>query len=328
MLAATARRPIAVLMVVTAVFVFGFVSYQRLDLALLPRLEYPTLTVRTEFAGAGPRDVDKRVTEVLEKRLATTSGLVSMTSVSRSGFSDISLEFGWETDMTTVRSDIEAKIAAATLPDEAQRPLVLPYDPNLDPMLRIAVSAKGRGENELALARRLAEEEVEKELKKLPGVAAAKIRGGREREIAVRVDENALRRTGIPIDLLATTLAGANRNEAAGLINEGPIEYVVRSVNELRTAAEIEELVVSRVAGVPIRLRDLATVRESWKEREIAAYLNGKEAVLVEVYKKADANLVTVAAAVRNRVFAKGSNQEAMGSRSSRSGRRRHGRRS
>ncbi|MHC4730109.1 MAG: efflux RND transporter permease subunit, partial [Planctomycetota bacterium] len=140
-LAGAARRPVAVLMVVAAVVVFGLVSYGRLDLALLPDLNYPTLTVRTEFGGAGPRDVDKRVTEVLEKRLATTSGLVAMTSVSRSSFSDITLEFRWDADMTTVRSDIEAKIAAATLPDEAKRPLVLPYDPNLDPILRVAVSA-------------------------------------------------------------------------------------------------------------------------------------------------------------------------------------------
>jgi HAE1 family hydrophobic/amphiphilic exporter-1 len=290
-------------MVVTAVVVFGMVSYGRLDRALLPDLNYPTLTVRTEFPGAGPRDVDKRVTEVLEKRLATTGGLVSMTSVSRSTFSDITLEFRWDADMPTIRSDLDAKIAAAMLPDEAKRPLVLPYDPNLDPILRIAVSSRGNSEQDLALARRLAEEEVEKELKKLPGVAAAKIRGGREREIAVHLDESALRATGIRLQEVVDTLSSANRNEAAGLINEGPIEYVVRSVNELRTSGEIEELVVRLVDGVPLRIRDLGEVEESYKEREMAAYFDGKEAVLVEVYKKADANLVAVARAVRERLF-------------------------
>jgi HAE1 family hydrophobic/amphiphilic exporter-1 len=290
-------------MVVTAVVVFGVVSYGRLDLALLPDLSYPTLTVRTEFPGAGPRDVDKRVTEILEKRLATTSGLVSMTSVSRSTFSDITLEFRWDADMSTIRSDLDAKIAAAMLPDEAKRPLVLPYDPNLDPILRIAVSSKGTSEQDLALARRLSEEEVEKELKKLPGVAAAKIRGGREREIAVHLDESALRATGIRLQGVVDTLSSANRNEAAGLINEGPIEYVVRSVNELRTAEQIRDLVVRLVDGVPVRIRDLGEVQESFKEREMAAYLDGKEAVLVEVYKKADANLVAVARAVRERLF-------------------------
>ena len=249
-LAAAARRPVAVLMVVTAVVVFGVVSYNRLDLALLPDLNYPTLTVRTEFPGAGPRDVDKRITEVLEKRLSTTSGLVSITSVSRSGFSDITLEFSWDAPMGVIRSDLDAKIAAATLPDEAKRPLILPYDPSLDPIMRIAVSSKGRTEQDLALARRLAEEEVEKELKKLPGVAAAKIRGGREREIAVFLDEDALARTGIRLQDVVDALSGANRNEAAGLINEGPIEYVVRSVNELRSVAEIEDLVVTRTDGI------------------------------------------------------------------------------
>ncbi|MHC4164626.1 MAG: efflux RND transporter permease subunit [Planctomycetota bacterium] len=296
-LAGAARRPVAVLMVVAAVVVFGLVSYGRLDLALLPDLNYPTLTVRTEFGGAGPR-------EVLEKRLATTSGLVAMTSVSRSSFSDITLEFRWDADMTTVRSDIEAKIAAATLPDEAKRPLVLPYDPNLDPILRVAVSARGAAEKDLALARKLAEEEVEKELKKLNGVAAAKIRGGREREIAVHLNEEDLRRTRIRLQTVSDVLQGANRNEAAGLLNEGPIEYVVRSVNELRTVEEIEDLVVKMVNGVALRIRDIGRVEESYKERELAAFLDGKEAVLVEVYKKADANLVAVATAVRERLFA------------------------
>ena len=82
-----------------------------------------------------------------------------VTSVSRSNYSDITLEFRWDADMTAVRGDIDAKLAAATLPDEAKRPLVLPYDPNLDPILRLAVFAKGRSDADLALARRLAEEE-------------------------------------------------------------------------------------------------------------------------------------------------------------------------
>jgi hydrophobic/amphiphilic exporter-1 (mainly G- bacteria), HAE1 family len=105
---------------------------------------------------------------------------------------------------------------------------------------------------------------------------------------------------------VATALLGANRNEAAGLINEGPIEYVVRSVNELRTVAEIEAVVVKSVAGVAVRVRDLGTVEESFKERELAAYLDGKEAVLVEVYKRADSNVVAVAKAVRERLEREG----------------------
>jgi len=308
-------------MVVLAVVVFGIVSYSRLDVALLPDLNYPTITVRTEYPGAGPRDVDERITDILEKRLATTGGLVSMTSVSRSNFSDITLEFRWDADMTAVRGDIDAKIAAATLPIEAKRPLILPYDPNLDPILRIAVFAKGRGDADLALARRLAEEEIEKEIKKLPGVAAARIRGGREREIAVHLDESALRRSGIRLAEVADALRGANRNEAAGLINEGMIEYIVRSVNELRTVAEIEDLVVRRINDVPLRIRQLGSVEETFKEREMAAYFDGKEAVLVEVYKKADSNLVSVAAAVRDRI----SGQVPSGGTQQSSGRRRGG---
>ncbi|MFQ5844531.1 MAG: efflux RND transporter permease subunit [Planctomycetota bacterium] len=323
-LAGAVRRPVAVTMVVASVFVFGLISYDRLDLSLLPRLSYPTLTVRTEMEGVGPRDVDQRITEVLEKRLATASGLVSMTSVSRRDLSDITLEFRWDTDMHEVRADLDAKIDAATLPREASKPLVLPYDPNLDPILRIAVTSRGTADRDLALARRLAEE-VERELKKLPGVAAARIRGGREREIAVHLDEEALRRTGISIAEVGEALSRANRNEAAGIIEEGPIEYVVRSVNELRDAAEIGALVVRRVEGAAVRIRDLGEVEESWREREMAAFVDGSEGVLVEVYKKADANLVAVARGVRERLFGGGPRGRTPPTRMSRHGRR-HGR--
>ncbi|MFB3067121.1 MAG: efflux RND transporter permease subunit, partial [Planctomycetota bacterium] len=316
------QRPVAVTMVVASVFVFGLISYGRLDLSLLPRLSYPTLTVRTKMDGAGPRDVDQRLTDVLEKRLATTGGLVSMTSVSRTDLSDITLQFRWDTDMNEVRAEIDAKLDAATLPRDAARPLVLPYDPNLDPILRLAVSARGTTEQDLALARKMAEE-VERELKKLPGVAAARIRGGREREIAVQLDEEALTRSGISIAAVAQALRRANRNEAAGIIEEGPIEYVVRSVNELRDAQEIADLVVARVDGAAVRVRDLARVQETYREREMAAFVDGKEAVLVEVYKKADANLVAVAREVRERISGGPQTKKAPPSRMGRRGHRR-----
>ncbi|MGQ0613832.1 MAG: efflux RND transporter permease subunit [Planctomycetaceae bacterium] len=311
LLAGAARRPVAVSMVVAAVVVFGAVSYGRLDLSLLPSLNVPTLTVRTEFPGAGPRDVDERVTEVLEKRLATTNGLLAISSVSRGSLSDITLEFRADADMGEVRSEIDSKIDAAMLPETTKRPLVLPYDPDLDPILRIAVSSRGKTESDLAVARKLAEEEVEKELKKLPGVAAARIRGGRQREVAVTLDESALRRTGISLAQVAAALTAGNRNEAAGTIAEGTIEYVVRSVNELRDAREIAALPVATAAGVPVRVGDLGRLEETFREREMAAYLDGREAVLVEIYKKADASLVTVARAVRERLVS-GSGQRGL----------------
>ena len=170
--AVTTRRPVAILMVVMAVCVFGWVSYQRLSLELMPDIAHPALTVRTRYPGSAPEEVERLISRPLERELGILPRLVAIRSVSKAGQSDVVLEFEWDTDMNEAAADIREKVDRTWLPEEAGKPLLLRYDPSLEPVLRIGLSG-GQGLYQL---RELAEEEIRRELESIPGVAAVKVR--------------------------------------------------------------------------------------------------------------------------------------------------------
>ena len=296
----TTRRPVAILMVVMAVCVFGWVSYQRLALDLMPDIAYPTLTVRTEFPGTAPEEVETLISRPLERELGMVPHLVSISSISRAGQSDVVLEFEWDTDMNEVSQDIREKVDRTFLPDDAEKPLLLRYDPSLDPILRIGLSADTG--STLFEMRELAEEEIRRELESIPGVAAVKVKGGLEEEIHVALSERRISLLGLDIAAINERLDQANVNLPGGQLREGQTEYLVRTLNEFDSLQEIGDLIVTRANGANIRLRDIADVERAHKDREIITRVNGRESVELEIYKEADANIVAVAAAVKTRI--------------------------
>ena len=296
----TTQRPVAILMVVMAVCVFGWVSYQRLALDLMPDIAYPTLTVRTEFPGTAPEEVETLISRPLERELGIVPHLVSISSISRAGQSDVVLEFEWDTDMNEASQDIREKVDRTRLPDDAEKPLLLRYDPSLDPILRIGLYADEG--NTLFQLRELAEEEIRRELESIPGVAAVKVKGGLEEEIHVSLSERRISLLGLDISAINQRLDQANVNLPGGQLREGQTEYLVRTLNEFASLQEISELIVTRNAGADIRLRDIADVSRGHKDREIITRVNGRESVELEIYKEADANIVAVATAVKQRI--------------------------
>ncbi|MBT6627028.1 MAG: hypothetical protein HOB49_08470, partial [Gemmatimonadetes bacterium] len=296
----TTQRPVAILMVVMAVCVFGWVSYQRLALDLMPDIAYPTLTVRTEFPGTAPEEVETLISRPLERELGIVPHLVSISSISRAGQSDVVLEFEWDTDMNEVSQDIREKVDRTFLPDDAEKPLLLRYDPSLDPILRIGLYADEG--STLFEMRELAEEEIRRELESIPGVAAVKVKGGLEEEIHVALSERRISLLGLDIAAINQRLDQANVNLPGGQLREGQTEYLVRTLNEFDSLEEIGDLIVTRTNGANIRLRDIADVERAHKDREIITRVNGRESVELEIYKEADANIVAVAAAVKTRI--------------------------
>jgi len=295
----TTTRPVAIFMIVIAVCVFGMVSYDQLALNLMPDISYPSLTVRTEYPGTAPEEVETTISRPIEQELGVVSNLVSISSISKAGFSDIILEFTWDTDMSAAVQDVREKLDQVFLPPETKKPLILRYDPTLDPILRLGLY----GEMSLFAQRYIAEEEIKRELETLDGVAAVKVRGGLEEEIRVELNERQLVLLGLNIQEVNQRLAQENINLAGGNLKEGQTEYLVRTLNEFRNENEIENLVIGRRQGVDIRLKDVGTVTRTNKEREVITRVNGKESVEIEIYKEADANIVTVAAAVKDRIF-------------------------
>lgn len=295
----TTERPVAILMVVIGVFVFGLISYQQLPLNLMPEMTYPSLTVRTEYPGTAPEEVETAISRPIEQALGVVDNLVSISSISKAEQSDVILEFTWNTDMNKATADVREKLDQVFLPLDVKRPIILRYDPSLDPIMRLGLY----GEASLTHLRYLAEEQIKRALETIDGVAAVKVKGGLEEEIRVELDEQKLSLIGLDIQMVRERLAEENINMAGGKLKEGETEYLVRTLNEFRSVKEIENIVVARFNGVDIKVKDIGRVTRTSKEREIITRIGGKESVEIEIYKEADANIVAVAKRVKEKLY-------------------------
>jgi len=295
-------RPVAVLMVFLAAVVFGWFSFGRLPVTLMPELSYPTLTVRTEYPGAAPEEVENDISRPIEETLGVVGGLRKISSISRAGVSDVVLELSWDTDVSDATQDVLERLDQVFLPDSAERPLILHYDPSLDPVMELSLSGQGQrfeGEEGLRRLRRLAELQIKRQLEPVKGVAAVRVRGGLEEEIHVLLDEKKLSRVGLSIQNVINRLAQENINVAGGTIKEGRTEYMVRTLNEFQDLRQIENTVIARVEGRDVRVGDVAKVRWGHKEREMITRTDGGESVQIDIFKEADANIVALATRVR-----------------------------
>ena len=287
-------------MIVIAVCVFGFVSYQKLPLTLMPDISYPSLTIRTEYPGTAPQEVETQISQPLEQQLAIVSNLERINSISRAEQSDIVMEFAWGSDMSEIAQEIREKLDRVRLPEEATRPLILRYDPTLDPIMRIGLTSETLALDELRI---LVEDVLQRDLEGEEGIAAVKVKGGLEEEYQVNIDEHKLVSLNLNIQQVNTKLAQNNVNVPGGQLDEGETRYLIRTLNEFQSIEDIANIAIARKGGVDIRLRDFATVVKSHQEREIITRIDGVESIEVEIYKEADANIVEVARMVRNRLF-------------------------
>ncbi|MBD3222617.1 AcrB/AcrD/AcrF family protein, partial [bacterium] len=254
-------RPVTVSMVALAAAVFGLVSLDRLDVGLLPEIRYPTLTLQTELEGAAPVDVENLVTRPLEEAVGVVPGLRRVHSVSQAGLSQITLEFDWGTAMDYAGLDVREKVDLVRLPDEATPPVLLKYDPALDPVIRVGLS----GDVPLTRMRAVAEDVLKTEIEAIAGVAAARVSGGLVEEVQVLVDEVRLAGLGLEIAQVEQALARQNVNASGGRLRDRGAEYIVRTLRRFEDLDDLREVAVGEVGGRPVRLAEVADVVRSHK---------------------------------------------------------------
>ncbi|MGQ0586734.1 MAG: efflux RND transporter permease subunit [Gammaproteobacteria bacterium] len=323
------RRPVAITMLTVAVLLFGWVSLQRLEVTLLPNLSYPTLTVRTELPGAAPTEIETLLSKPIEEAVGVIKNVRQVRSSSQAGRSDVTLEFNWGTEMDMAVLDLREKLDALILPKEAVRPIVLRFDPSQDPIVRLGMSLKSpeqiahdrakaearkagkaepaepaaaaaaiqptASEADLKRLRRVAEEQVQKMLEGVPGIAAVKISGGLEDEVQVLVDLSRLSQLGLTLEQIGERLRAENANISGGRVDEGTVSYLVRTLNQFKSLGEIADTIVATRENRPVYVKDIAEVRAGFKEREAIIRIDGAEAVEIALYKEGDANAVAVA---------------------------------
>ncbi len=298
LVALAVRRRVTVLMCALAMAAFGVVGYNRLPLDLLPDISYPSLTVQTDFPDTAPAEVENLVTRPVEEAVGVLRGLRSIHSVSRPGISEVTLEFDWGADMDLLLLDVREKLDRLVLPDEAEDPVVLRFDPSLDPIVRIALGGTG----DLTESRRLADRRLKQAFETISGVASARIKGGLEEEIHVEVDQERLAALGIPLDRIRQVVGVSNINLPGGSLKGADTQFLIRTVNEYESVEEIGELVVTAAGGSLVRVRDVAEVRWGAREREEIIRVDGVESVEIAIYKEGDANIVTTARAIRDQL--------------------------
>src|SRR5690349_3012599 len=266
------RRRVTIFMVTLTFVLFGFIALGNLKVNLLPDLSYPTLTVRTEYTGAAPAEIETLITEPVEEAAGVVKNLRKLKSVSRTGQSDVVLEFAWGTDMDQASLEVRDKLDVLRLPLEAKAPVLLRFNPSTEPVMRLVLTVpdklNGSEQAELMRLRRYADNELKKKLEPVDGVAAVKIAGGLEDEVQVYVDAGKLAQLNLPSSLAIDRLRQENVNISGGRIEEGSERYLVRTVNQFSNLEQMRELLVTTLDGVPVRLRDVATVTQGYKERE------------------------------------------------------------
>ena len=256
---ATERR-VTIVMFTIAIALFGLVSLSRLNLTLLPDISYPTITIRTELTGAAPIEVESLLTKPIEEAVGVIRNVRLVRSVSRAGQSDVTLEFVWGTDMDIAGVDVREKVDIIELPLEADRPLLLRFDPSSEPIIRLGLlqkvaetdaAASIATEGSLKALRRLAEDRIKNDLEAEEGTAAVKVSGGLEDEIQIQVDQQKLSQLGISIELIAERIRAENVNLSGGRLEEGTQRFLVRTINEFQTVDEFANAIVANVGGPP-----------------------------------------------------------------------------
>ncbi|MEM7771005.1 MAG: efflux RND transporter permease subunit, partial [Cyanobacteria bacterium P01_A01_bin.37] len=298
------RRHIGTLVLAIAVIVLGCVVITRLPVDLLPAITYPRIGVRVTAPGIAPDVAIDEVTRPLEEALSATEGVVNVFSQTREGRVSVDLFFEPGGDIEQALNDATAALNRARdrLPDTVEQPILFKFEPSQLPVYELALTS----ESIQAVALRVfAEEELARELERIPGVANVDIAGGVQEEIQVNVDLQRLQSVGVDVSDVLDALEERNQDTAGGRIRGGGDESLTRLVGKFQSADEMLDLAIAVENTDPpqqVYLRDVADIIDGTEEQRIFVTLNGLPAVKVSIQKQPDANTVTVVDAVKDKL--------------------------
>ena len=292
------NRRVTTIMLGLILVVLGMISFTRLGLDFFPELEYPTVSVITNYSGVSPEDIENTITRPLEQVINSVSGVKNVNSVTSEGISVIMVDFEWGTNLDFAAQDIRDQIGISQsyLPEDATDPLVVKFDISQMPIIFWGITSN-MPTYEL---KEMFEEEVTPRLERIEGVASAQVFSTDTREILVELDRAALESRMLSSDQVIQTLRMENLNLPAGYIVERHSEFLVRTLGEFENLDDIRETVVgSTQTGEPIYLDDVADVKDSIKEPRYLARVQNENGVYLFISKRSGANTVTAAEAVK-----------------------------
>lgn len=284
-------------MLFVAILVIGVFSLTKLPLDLMPNMEFPSLTVITVYSGASAIEVEEQVSKPLEAVLSSAENLVEIKSISKENVSFIQLRYEWEEDITAAANNARdlLELVKSRMPSQAYTPIIYKINASMMPILGYAVNAD---ENYNGLED-IVEDQIASALRKVDGVGTVIYLGQPQREIRVEIDPTRMQAYGMSVAQLSMMLKANNINVPSGFVTEGAYDFSVRMPGKYESVEELENTVIKAVNGRVVRVKDVATVRDTFKETDASASNHIGKGIALLVQKQSGANTVDVVDAVR-----------------------------
>jgi HAE1 family hydrophobic/amphiphilic exporter-1 len=286
------KRPIFTTMVTLIIVILGAVSLSRLQIDMLPNIELPTLSIRTDYEGASPEVMERLVTQIVEEIVATVPGVEEITSTSSEGRSRVRVSFVWGTEIDLAAIDVQGKLEDEIneLPDDIVRPRVRKFDIASFPVVILGISSN-LDPVELT---ELIEVQIRYRFARIPGVAQVDVWGGFNREVRIELDPDRIKAAGLPLDQVLDAIRDANLDLPAGKIEQGRYEVTLRAPAEFVNLDQIRETVIVRRDGAVVTLGQIAEVKDTYEKLTRIVRVNGGRGLRVAIRKQANANTVEV----------------------------------
>src|SRR5688500_7190717 len=294
------HRPVFATVIVLFLTVVGGFAFFTLGVDRFPKIDLPTISVRTSNPGAAPEEMEAEVTDVIEGALNTVPGVEEMRSSSSRGSSNVTLTFNLEKDPDVAFQEIQQKLSTVVnrLPETADPPVAQKSDPDSQPILMYTISAP-RDVVELSEQVELL---IQKRIESADGVAEVFVWGARTPRIQVNVNPDRLRAFNLAVTEVTSAIRAQNQEMPGGNIIEGQRTLGVRTMSKLTDVAQFNEVVVATRNGFPVKIKDIGSVERSGGEPSSAASLDGVTSVSVGVRKQAGANTIAVIENVKTRM--------------------------
>jgi hydrophobe/amphiphile efflux-1 (HAE1) family protein len=292
------RNAIAILMCSLAIVLLGATSLSRTPIDLFPNINFPSIRIGAIYKGANAQDIERTVTYPIEKAVSAVAGVRHVESRSRQGFAAVDVTFQWGYDLDAGLTEVVQRIQQImnTFPAGVQQPFILKFDLSNIPVCLVTVSGGGLDEKQLY---DLAYNVVEPQLERLPGVASANVDGGKIRQITVNLNRDLLYAKGISVPEVVRAVNDANFLLPSGDLKLGRYDYNVFTNNQFSVVEPMEDIVVRRTNGPPIRVRDVGRVEDSAETQQSIVRVNSERSVYLRVNKQPGANTVEVVDAVK-----------------------------
>lgn len=299
------ERHIFIWMLVLAAIVIGLISYSSMRKEQNPDVEFGVVTIATVYPGASPDDVNTLVSRKIEEAISGVNGLREVTSNSQEGQSVVVANFNLDVNIDAAVNDVRSKVDAVTpqLPKEIDKPTITKLNTSAQPVLTMGFAAKNLNSQQL---RDLIDDKLSDRFAQISGVAEVDVQGGDIREIQVQVDRNKLLTYGVGITDVQKALANGTINQPAGHVVTGSQDYDVRLLGEFKSVDQIRNMTFTvtdpknpQAKGSPVRIGDVATVKDTVQERTEYGRLNGSDSIVVVLQKSREGNAVDVVAAAR-----------------------------